>query len=192
MRSNAPGRAPLGSGWRWVAERLTRRSFRPAHPAPCPRQRHRDWAVRRLGSRAQPNATASTSATSGWPPAASRRAGPSWTSWSALSSRPARFRTQWRRGGGCLPNTILLAAMPVFFLSTGLRTQWDVGGAAVFAATLSLLLASVAGELAGVRADDVERGTGAERDLAHREPRPRRARAPAARLGPDPRLSTPQ
>ncbi len=45
---------------------------------------------------------------------------------------------------------ILLAIMPVFFLSTGLRTQWDVGGAAVFAAAALLLVASVAGKLAGV------------------------------------------
>lgn len=47
-------------------------------------------------------------------------------------------------------NHILLAVMPVFFLSTGLRTQWDVGGAAVFAAAGVLLVASVAGKLAGV------------------------------------------
>jgi Kef-type K+ transport system membrane component KefB len=45
---------------------------------------------------------------------------------------------------------ILLAVMPVFFLSTGLRTQWDVGGLAVFAAAGLLLFASVAGKLAGV------------------------------------------
>lgn len=47
-------------------------------------------------------------------------------------------------------NHILLAVMPVFFLSTGLRTQWDVGGVAVFAAAGVLLVASVAGKLAGV------------------------------------------
>jgi Kef-type K+ transport system membrane component KefB len=47
-------------------------------------------------------------------------------------------------------NHILLAVMPVFFLSTGLRTQWDVGGVAVFAAAALLLVASVAGKLAGV------------------------------------------
>ena len=45
---------------------------------------------------------------------------------------------------------ILLAVMPVFFLSTGLRTQWDVGGVAVFAAAALLLVAAVAGKLAGV------------------------------------------
>ena len=45
---------------------------------------------------------------------------------------------------------ILLAIMPVFFLSTGLRTQWGVGGAAVFGAAGLLLVASVAGKLAGV------------------------------------------
>lgn len=47
-------------------------------------------------------------------------------------------------------NHILLAIMPVFFLSTGLRTQWDVGGAPVFMAAAVLLIASVAGKLAGV------------------------------------------
>jgi Kef-type K+ transport system membrane component KefB len=45
---------------------------------------------------------------------------------------------------------ILLAVMPVFFLSTGLRTQWDIGGLAVFGAAALLLMASVAGKLAGV------------------------------------------
>lgn len=45
---------------------------------------------------------------------------------------------------------ILLAVMPVFFLSTGLRTQWTMGGTAVIGAALVLLAASVAGKLAGV------------------------------------------
>ena len=48
-------------------------------------------------------------------------------------------------------NHVLLAIMPVFFLSTGLRTQWDVGGVAVFGAAAVLLIASVAGKLAGVQ-----------------------------------------
>jgi Kef-type K+ transport system membrane component KefB len=47
-------------------------------------------------------------------------------------------------------NTVLLAVMPVFFLSTGLRTSWSVGGAAVFAAAGALLVASVAGKLGGI------------------------------------------
>ncbi|HEX7693506.1 MAG TPA: cation:proton antiporter [Sphingomonas sp.] len=46
---------------------------------------------------------------------------------------------------------ILLAVMPVFFLSTGLRTKWDVGGVVVFGAAALLLVASVAGKLVGVR-----------------------------------------
>ncbi|OYW50377.1 MAG: cation/H(+) antiporter [Novosphingobium sp. 28-62-57] len=46
---------------------------------------------------------------------------------------------------------LLLAVMPVFFLSTGLRTKWDVGGAAVFGAAFLFLAASVAGKLAGVQ-----------------------------------------
>lgn len=45
---------------------------------------------------------------------------------------------------------VLLMLMPVFFLSTGLRTNWDVGGTAVFIAAGILLVASVVGKLAGV------------------------------------------
>ena len=45
---------------------------------------------------------------------------------------------------------LLLVVMPVFFLSTGLRTQWTLGGAAVFGAAALLLVASVSGKLAGV------------------------------------------
>lgn len=49
-----------------------------------------------------------------------------------------------------LRHHVLLVAMPVFFLSTGLRTSWGVGGVAVFLAAGLLLLASVGGKLAGV------------------------------------------
>ena len=45
---------------------------------------------------------------------------------------------------------ILLTVMPVFFLSTGLRTSWEGGGLAVFAVAALLLGASVFGKLAGV------------------------------------------
>lgn len=44
---------------------------------------------------------------------------------------------------------VLLGFMPVFFLSTGLRTQWDLGGSAVLLASAVLLLASVSGKLIG-------------------------------------------
>ncbi|RDE07540.1 cation:proton antiporter [Sphingomonas aracearum] len=46
---------------------------------------------------------------------------------------------------------VLLAVMPVYFLSTGLRTQWGMGGTAVFAAAALLLVASVGGKFLGVR-----------------------------------------
>ena len=49
-----------------------------------------------------------------------------------------------------LRHHVLLMLMPVFFLSTGLRTAWSVGGASVFVAAAILLVASVAGKLAGV------------------------------------------
>ena len=45
---------------------------------------------------------------------------------------------------------VLLVMMPVFFLSTGLRTNWAMGGATVFIAAGVLLMASVAGKLAGI------------------------------------------
>jgi Kef-type K+ transport system membrane component KefB len=48
-----------------------------------------------------------------------------------------------------LRGKVLLALMPVFFLSTGLRTNWQVGGAAVFLAAAVLLVASVGGKLIG-------------------------------------------
>jgi Kef-type K+ transport system membrane component KefB len=47
---------------------------------------------------------------------------------------------------------VLLAMMPVFFLSTGLRTTWEMGGVAVFALAGALLLAEVAGKLLGAHA----------------------------------------
>jgi Kef-type K+ transport system membrane component KefB len=49
-----------------------------------------------------------------------------------------------------LRHHVLLVMMPVFFLSTGLKTAWSVGGEVVFLAAAVLLLASVAGKLAGV------------------------------------------
>lgn len=49
-----------------------------------------------------------------------------------------------------LRHNVLLVMMPVFFLSTGLKTQWDVGGVAVFVAAIVLLVAAIAGKLAGV------------------------------------------
>ena len=50
-----------------------------------------------------------------------------------------------------LRHNVLLVVMPVFFLSTGLKTNWSVGGEAVFIAAGVLLLASVAGKLLGVQ-----------------------------------------
>jgi Kef-type K+ transport system membrane component KefB len=50
-----------------------------------------------------------------------------------------------------LRHHVLLVFMPVFFLSTGLRTNWDLGGATVFIAAALLLIASVTGKLIGVR-----------------------------------------
>jgi Kef-type K+ transport system membrane component KefB len=48
-----------------------------------------------------------------------------------------------------LRHHVLLVMMPVFFLSTGLRTNWAMGGAAVFLAAAVLLVAAVSGKLIG-------------------------------------------
>ncbi len=50
-----------------------------------------------------------------------------------------------------LRHHVLLVMMPVFFLSTGLRTQWEAGGLQVFMAAGALLAATVAGKLLGLR-----------------------------------------
>jgi len=50
-----------------------------------------------------------------------------------------------------LRRNVLLVLMPVYFLSSGLRTNWEVGGGAVFVAAAVLLAGSVAGKLAGVQ-----------------------------------------
>jgi len=50
-----------------------------------------------------------------------------------------------------LRHNVLLIVMPVFFLSTGLRTNWTLGGGAVFAVAALLLVASVVGKLLGIQ-----------------------------------------
>ncbi len=49
-----------------------------------------------------------------------------------------------------LRHFVLLIIMPVFFLSTGLRTDFEVGGMVVMFAAVLLLVASVGGKLVGV------------------------------------------
>ena len=48
-----------------------------------------------------------------------------------------------------LRHHVLLVIMPVFFLSTGLRTNWAMGGSAVFLVAGLLLVASISGKLLG-------------------------------------------
>ncbi|MFY9509757.1 MAG: cation:proton antiporter [Rubrivivax sp.] len=50
-----------------------------------------------------------------------------------------------------LRHHVLLVVMPVFFLSTGLRTNWALGGSAVLLVAALLLLASVSGKLVGLQ-----------------------------------------
>lgn len=49
-----------------------------------------------------------------------------------------------------LRHNVLLVIMPVFFLSTGLRTNWEVGGIVVFAAAAFLLIMQVLGKQIGI------------------------------------------
>jgi Kef-type K+ transport system membrane component KefB len=46
--------------------------------------------------------------------------------------------------------TLLFIVMPVYFLSTGLRSEWQIGGAPVLLAAGALLFAAVAGKLPGL------------------------------------------
>nr|WP_315467995.1 cation:proton antiporter [uncultured Undibacterium sp.] len=50
-----------------------------------------------------------------------------------------------------LRHHVLLVMMPVFFLSTGLKTNWTLGGASVFIVAFALLVASVSGKLIGIQ-----------------------------------------
>ena len=50
-----------------------------------------------------------------------------------------------------LRHHVLLVLMPVFFLSTGLRTNWQMGGYAVFGVAGLLLAVSVGGKLLGLQ-----------------------------------------
>jgi Kef-type K+ transport system membrane component KefB len=50
-----------------------------------------------------------------------------------------------------LRQNVLLIVMPVYFLSTGLRTNWTLGGGAVFAVAVALFAVSVAGKLMGIQ-----------------------------------------
>ena len=65
----------------------------------------------------------------------------------------ARIDSEWfdrdRMDG--LRHNLLLVVMPVFFLSTGQRTNWSVGGARVFLFAALLFVASVAGKFVGTR-----------------------------------------
>jgi len=49
-----------------------------------------------------------------------------------------------------LRHYLLLTLMPVFFLSTGLRTEWSMGGLAMLVIAAALLVAGVAGKRVGV------------------------------------------
>jgi Kef-type K+ transport system membrane component KefB len=46
-------------------------------------------------------------------------------------------------------NFLLIVLMPIYFLNTGLRTQWSAGGSAVFLLGAGLLVVSTAGKLLG-------------------------------------------
>jgi Kef-type K+ transport system membrane component KefB len=48
-----------------------------------------------------------------------------------------------------LRHNVLFTLMPVFFLSTGLRTDWRLGGATVLLAAAVMLVAAVGGKLIG-------------------------------------------
>lgn len=51
-----------------------------------------------------------------------------------------------------LRHFVMMTMLPVYFMSTGLRTNWEMDGAAVFAGAGILLFASIIGKLAGTYA----------------------------------------
>jgi Kef-type K+ transport system membrane component KefB len=61
--------------------------------------------------------------------------------------------TEWfdRKQIDALRQHVLLIIMPVFFLNSGLKTEWSLGGEAVFIAAGVLLIASVVGKLAAMQ-----------------------------------------
>ncbi|MCI0654619.1 MAG: cation:proton antiporter [Methylococcaceae bacterium] len=61
--------------------------------------------------------------------------------------------TEWfdQKQMDLLRHHVLLVMMPVFFLNTGLKTDWSIGGQTVFIAAGVLLFASVAGKLTAMR-----------------------------------------
>lgn len=50
-----------------------------------------------------------------------------------------------------LRHHVLLVMMPVFFLSTGLKTNWTLGGVTVFIAAAALLAAAISGKWVGIQ-----------------------------------------
>lgn len=50
-----------------------------------------------------------------------------------------------------LRNNVLLVVMPIYFLSTGLKTAWGAGGLMVFLVAAILLIAAIGGKLVGVQ-----------------------------------------
>jgi len=58
------------------------------------------------------------------------------------------FDAEWL---AALRRIVLMTIMPVFFLSTGLKTAWTMGGGSVFLLAFALLIAAIVGKLLGVR-----------------------------------------
>jgi Kef-type K+ transport system membrane component KefB len=82
-----------------------------------------------------------------------------WADWSGLHFMVGAFLAgavcdnHWfdQKKMDFLRHNVLLVLMPVFFLSTGLRTNWGLGGELVFVAAFILLVASIGGKLIGVK-----------------------------------------
>lgn len=82
-----------------------------------------------------------------------------WADWSGLHFMVGAFLagavcdSHWfdQKKMDFLRHNVLLVLMPVFFLSTGLRTNWGLGGELVFVAAFILLVASISGKLIGVK-----------------------------------------
>jgi hypothetical protein len=126
--------SPSGACWRLILmdwQRVGR-----SRAASC-WLRARRGILRRLMPRC-PSATAGTWADLAGRPAAGRRLVRPALHGRRLPGR-RRHRPHWfdQKKMDQLRHHVLLVVMPVFFLSTGLRTNWEVGGAAVFSPPLA-------------------------------------------------------
>ncbi len=69
----------------------------------------------------------------------------------ALNLGQIKLDEKFQEKMDALRHHVLLVMMPVFFLSTGLKTNWTIGGATVFIVAFALLVAAISGKWLGIQ-----------------------------------------